>query len=70
MSNGERSFKIILTQGLNRQIRRMCEELGYHVVRLKRVRFANIVLGQLEAGQSRELTDIEIIRLKEIADHH
>ncbi|MBO4578592.1 MAG: pseudouridine synthase [Clostridiales bacterium] len=70
MPNGERSFKIILTQGLNRQIRRMCEELGYHVVRLKRVRFANIVLGQLEAGQSRELTDIEIIRLKEIADHH
>lgn len=50
------SFKIILTQGLNRQIRRMCEFLGYHVVRLKRVRIMHIALGKLRPGQWRTLT--------------
>ena len=45
------TFKIILTQGLNRQIRRMCEYLGYRVVKLKRIRFMNIELGDLKVGE-------------------
>lgn len=56
---GERSFRIILTQGLNRQIRRMCESQGYQVRRLRRVRIMNVTLGNLEAGKYRELTDKE-----------
>ena len=63
---GERTFKIILTQGLNRQIRRMCEETGYRVVRLKRIRFANISLGDLETGKTRKLTEKEIGELKDL----
>ena len=54
--SGDRSFKIILHQGLNRQIRRMCEYLGYKVTRLKRIRFMNILLGDLEPGKWRYLT--------------
>ncbi|MFT2109809.1 23S rRNA pseudouridine(2604) synthase RluF [Marinomonas sp. 2405UD68-3] len=53
-------FKIILTQGLNRQIRRMCEYLGYDVVRLKRTRIMNVRLGSLKPGQWRDLTDDEM----------
>ena len=53
---GDRSFKIILHQGLNRQIRRMCEYLGYKVTKLKRIRFMNINLGDLETGKWRYLT--------------
>ena len=56
---GDKSFKIILHQGLNRQIRRMCEYLGYKVTRLKRIRFMNITLGDLETGKWRYLTAIE-----------
>lgn len=52
-------FKIILTQGLNRQIRRMCAELGYEVYRLQRVRIMNIQLGGLPVGQWRDLTKKE-----------
>ncbi|EDL65429.1 tRNA pseudouridine synthase A [Bacillus sp. SG-1] len=52
-------FKIILTQGLNRQIRRMCEALGYEVFRLQRVRIMNIHLGNLPVGQWRDLTKKE-----------
>ena len=47
---GKKTFQITLTQGLNRQIRRMCEALGYHVVTLKRVRIMNIHLGRLNTG--------------------
>ena len=54
--SGDKSFKIILHQGLNRQIRRMCEYLGYKVTRLKRIRFMNIMLGALEPGKWRYLT--------------
>ena len=54
--SGDKSFKIILHQGLNRQIRRMCEYLGYKVTRLKRIRFMNIKLGDLEPGKWRYLT--------------
>lgn len=53
---GKRSFRIILTQGLNRQIRRMCEEWGYQVVTLKRVRIMNIMLGKLKTGDYRRAT--------------
>ena len=60
---GDKSFNIILTQGLNRQIRRMCETCGYNVVRLKRVRVANIVLGDLISGQYREITGAELKEL-------
>jgi len=54
------SFKIILTQGLNRQIRRMCEYLNYEVKKLKRTRIMNVSLGNLELGQWRELTSEEL----------
>jgi 23S rRNA pseudouridine2604 synthase len=53
-------FRIILTQGLNRQIRRMCEVLGYHVLKLKRVRIMNINLAGLNSGQWRYLSSSEI----------
>jgi len=55
-----RQFKIILTQGLNRQIRRMCRACGYHVRKLVRVRIMNILLGDLEKGKYRELSPGEI----------
>lgn len=54
-----RQFKIILTQGLNRQIRRMCRACDYHVRKLVRVRIMNIHLGDLEKGKYRELTPEE-----------
>ena len=56
---GDKTFKIILHQGLNRQIRRMCEYLGYKVTKLKRIRFMNINLGDLETGKWRYLTSSE-----------
>ncbi|MHB0755808.1 23S rRNA pseudouridine(2604) synthase RluF [Polaribacter sp. M15] len=59
----EKVFKIILVQGLNRQIRRMCEYLGFEVTKLKRTRIMNVELGNLKAGDWRELTQEE---LKEI----
>ena len=55
----DRSFHIILTQGLNRQIRRMCEYFGYRVVKLVRVRIMNIKLGNLPVGKYRDLTHQE-----------
>ncbi|MBR5247964.1 MAG: pseudouridine synthase [Lachnospiraceae bacterium] len=57
---GKFTFRIILTQGLNRQIRRMCEALGYEVKKLKRVRVMNITLDKIPYGKYRELTDREI----------
>ena len=57
------TFSIILTQGLNRQIRRMCEACGYRVTDLKRVRIMNIRLGRLREGQYRQLTEEEIKEL-------
>ncbi|NBH72699.1 pseudouridine synthase [Clostridiaceae bacterium] len=56
---GERRFRIVLTQGLNRQIRRMCEALGYRVVSLRRERIMNIRLGRLRAGDFRKVTPEE-----------
>jgi 23S rRNA pseudouridine2604 synthase len=57
------SFRMILTQGLNRQIRRMCSALGYKAERLKRVRIMNVQLGSLRSGQWRYLTDSELAGL-------
>ena len=56
---GSRTFKIILTQGYNRQIRRMCEYFGYRVERLERVRIMNISLGDLAPGAYRSVTEDE-----------
>ncbi|MBD7907607.1 23S rRNA pseudouridine(2604) synthase RluF [Sporosarcina gallistercoris] len=56
---GSRKFNITLTQGLNRQIRRMCTALGYNVVSLRRMRIMNLTLGNLPVGQWRDLTDAE-----------
>ena len=56
---GKFTFKIILTQGLNRQIRRMTKELGYNVISLKRIRIEKITIDGLKIGQYRELTDRE-----------
>jgi len=57
---GRNTFRIILTQGLNRQIRRMCEHFGYTVRRLQRVRIMHVQLGTLPVGQWRELTPAEL----------
>ena len=65
---GERSFRIILTQGLTRQIRRMCEALGWRVRSLKRIRVLNIRLGEMKAGEWREVAGAEraeLLRLLE-----
>lgn len=62
---GEKSFNIILVQGLNRQIRRMCEALGCNVVRLRRIRIMNIRLGSMRPGQWRELSEEELSGLME-----
>ena len=62
-----RVFRIILHQGLNRQIRRMCEYEGYKVVKLRRIRFMNINLGTLGTGQWRYLTAKEVNELKSAA---
>lgn len=56
---GKRTFKIVLTQGLNRQIRRMTKALGYNVTNLKRIRIEKITIDGLKTGQYRELTEKE-----------
>ena len=58
-------FSIVLTQGLNRQIRRMCEALGYRVVKLKRIRIMNIQLGNLPIGSYRDVTKEEFETMAE-----
>lgn len=60
------TFRIILTQGLNRQIRRMTEYLGYRVVFLKRIRIMNIKLDQLKLGSYRSLSPLELLELNEL----
>lgn len=57
---GGHSFRIILTQGLNRQIRRMCGELGFKVCTLKRTRIMNLTLGSLKSGEYREVSGGEL----------
>ena len=63
---GKRQFGIILTQGLNRQIRRMCEYFGYRVEKLVRTRIMNIELGDLKAGTYREVTAQEYEKLMQL----
>ena len=65
---GPKKFKIILTEGLNRQIRRMCESLGYRVQSLKRVRIMNIKL-DIPVGKYREFTKKELIKLNELLEN-
>ena len=60
---GEKTFRIILKQGLNRQIRRMCSNLGYKVVKLKRIRIMNIELNDLPAGATRKIEGSEYEKL-------
>lgn len=64
----DRVFRIILTQGLNRQIRRMCEAFGYQVVKLERIRIMNIHLGNLKRGHWRNLTQKELTELKTLIE--
>ena len=66
---GKKQFRIILTQGLNRQIRRMCEYFGYRVQKLVRVRIMNIELGDLESGKYRDVTPEEFKKLKQLIAH-
>lgn len=63
---GDDTFRIILTQGLNRQIRRMCEYFGYRVEQLKRVRIMNITLGNLKMGTYRNVTKEEFKELSRL----
>ena len=62
------TFRIVLTEGKNRQIRRMSEALGNKVTSLKRVRIMNILLGDLETGKTRNATQEELCELKKLAD--
>jgi 23S rRNA pseudouridine2604 synthase len=59
-------FRIILTQGLNRQIRRMCEALGYNVTKLERIRIMNVTLDTLPIGKWRFLTKSELLKINEL----
>ncbi len=62
----ENEFHIVLTQGINRQIRRMCQSIGLKVKKLVRIRIGNIHLGKLPAGKYRNLTDSEIKKLMDL----
>ena len=61
---GKFTFRIVLTQGVNRQIRRMCEACGYRVKALKRIRIMNILLGNLKPGKWRKVTGEELEQLQ------
>ncbi len=64
---GKFTFRIVLTQGVNRQIRRMCKTLGYEVKTLKRVRIMNLTLQGLQEGQFEEVTGAELAELYKLA---
>ena len=66
---GPNTFRIVLSQGLNRQIRRMCEFLNYEVTKLYRVRIMNVQLGKLPIGKYRELTPAEQKELQRLIAH-
>ena len=66
---GNKRFRITLTQGLNRQIRRMCEYLGYEVRTLTRIRIMNVSLGNLQAGKWRYLSAEEINTIQKLVEN-
>jgi 23S rRNA pseudouridine2604 synthase len=66
---GEKKIRIILTQGLNRQIRRMCETLGYKVVTLTRIRIMNFTLSNIAPGKWRYFTPAELNTIHEMVKH-
>lgn len=66
---GKNVFRIVLVQGLNRQIRRMCEYFGYNVIRLERVRIMHIELKGLHLGEYRELTEDELKKMDKLIEH-
>lgn len=66
---GPATFRIVLTQGLNRQVRRMCEYLHYNVVKLKRIRIMHIQLKDLKPGAWRYFTQAEVDKLNELIQH-
>jgi 23S rRNA pseudouridine2604 synthase len=66
---GDKRFRIILTQGLNRQIRRMCEALGYKVTSLKRIRIMHLTISGLAPGKWRYFTAAEISSITEMLLH-
>ena len=66
---GKFVFRIILTQGLNRQIRRMCEHFGYEVTKLERTRIMNVSLSGIPLGEWRDLTDDELIDLFKLIEN-
>ena len=66
---GDKEFHIILTQGLNRQIRRMCEALGCRVVTLQRIRIMNVKLGELKEGSYRDISEEEYLTLMRSLEH-
>lgn len=66
---GKNSFRIILTQGLNRQIRRMCEYFGYEVKKLERIRIMNVSLGSLKIGSWRYLTKKELNEINRLTEN-
>jgi 23S rRNA pseudouridine2604 synthase len=63
------TFRLILIEGMNRQIRRMCEHFGYEVRKLERVRIMNVSLGKLQVGQWRNLTDAELADIMKSIEH-
>lgn len=65
----DKTFRIILTEGMNRQIRRMCHKLNYQVRKLKRIRIINIKLNDLKIGTYRELSDSELQELFLLIGH-
>lgn len=65
----DQQFRIILTQGLNRQIRRMAKECGYRVIRLERIRIMNITMEGLDAGEWRELSENELASMLDQLEH-
>ena len=64
----KRAFRLTIKQGLNRQVRRMCESLGYQVTFLRRIRIMNISIGNLKPGEWRELGYKELIQLQELLE--
>lgn len=65
---GQSTFRIILTQGLNRQIRRMCEFMGYEVKKLKRIRIMSLKLDDLAVGKWRYFTETEMKEIEELLE--